>query len=144
MTPEELLYSLRERGVKINAEGDQLRVDAPAGELVEADWTAIGQAKPALLALLSRAPDRPGPDDSVLVIRRLWAKLLGLLPISPRGVMIDLGTEIGVPEIDQEADQLRLLLLTQGDTVNQAIDVLVERGVLARDERGWVRLVCQP
>jgi len=48
-----LLQDLRARGVTLEAQGELLKVDAPAGELTEADKAALIDAKLRLLELLS-------------------------------------------------------------------------------------------
>jgi hypothetical protein len=57
-----LLQDLRARGVTLEAQGEFLKVDAPAGELTEADKAALIDAKLRLLELLSirqeGAPER--------------------------------------------------------------------------------------
>ena len=62
MNAPSLLQDLRARGVTLEAQGEFLKVDAPAGELTEADKAALIDAKPRLLELLSLrqkgAPER--------------------------------------------------------------------------------------
>jgi hypothetical protein len=43
--------------VLLEADGDKLRVDAPAGELTHEDKTALVEFKPALLKFLSGRPE---------------------------------------------------------------------------------------
>ena len=56
-----LHYELKARGVRLEAAGNMLTVDAPAGVLTEGDRVALLGCKPALLRLLSR-PERPEDD----------------------------------------------------------------------------------
>jgi len=60
MTPPELVAAMTARGVTFTVVGDRLRVDAPAGELTETDWTTLAAHKPALLALLTPAQEPDG------------------------------------------------------------------------------------
>jgi hypothetical protein len=55
-----LYRDLKARGVILEAceAGEQLRVDAPAGELTEADRAALLEFKPILLKFLSRSPEK--------------------------------------------------------------------------------------
>jgi hypothetical protein len=59
-----LYHDLRERGVIIEAQGEYLKVDAPAGVVTEEDKTAVLEFKPILLRFLSRnavrAPEENG------------------------------------------------------------------------------------
>ncbi len=55
MTAAALLSDLRRRGVKLSAEGDQLRYRAPRGTLRPADLEALRIHKLELLAELSQA-----------------------------------------------------------------------------------------
>jgi hypothetical protein len=60
-----LYHDLKERGVILEAQGEYLKVDAPAGVVTEDDLTAMIEFKTVLLEYLSRpaqkqqeAPDR--------------------------------------------------------------------------------------
>jgi hypothetical protein len=53
-----LYYDLKERGVILEAQGEYLKVDAPAGVITEEDKTALIEFKPTLLEFLSRTPER--------------------------------------------------------------------------------------
>ena len=59
-----LYHDLRERGVIIEAQGEYLKVDAPAGVVSEEDKAALVEFKPFLLKFLSRnavrAPETNG------------------------------------------------------------------------------------
>jgi hypothetical protein len=62
VTASSLYHDLKARGVILEARGDLLKVDAPAGVLTEEDKAALAGAKPELLELLSgpqwEAPER--------------------------------------------------------------------------------------
>ena len=49
-----LYHDLKERGVILEAQGEYLKVDAPAGVVTEEDKTALLEFKPVLLEFLSR------------------------------------------------------------------------------------------
>jgi hypothetical protein len=59
-----LRSDLRERGVLLEADGDNLKVDAPAGALTDEDKAALVEAKPILIRFLARmaGPDEPEDD----------------------------------------------------------------------------------
>ena len=52
-----LYHDLKARGVILEAQGEHLKVDAPAGVLAEEDKTALVAFKPTLLKFLSRTPE---------------------------------------------------------------------------------------
>ncbi len=54
-----LFHDLKARGVILEAQDGQLRVDAPAGVLTEADRAALKECKPKLLKFLSRSKEEP-------------------------------------------------------------------------------------
>jgi hypothetical protein len=49
-----LYHDLKERGVILEAQGEHLKVDAPAGVVTEEDKSALIKLKPVLLEFLSR------------------------------------------------------------------------------------------
>ena len=53
------LHAQEARGVILEAQGEQLKVDAPAGVLTEADRSALKEFKPKLLEFLSRPREEP-------------------------------------------------------------------------------------
>jgi hypothetical protein len=57
-----LHHKLKARGVHLEAAGDALRVDAPAGVLTEDDRAALVECKPALVGYLSRTHKEPEDD----------------------------------------------------------------------------------
>jgi hypothetical protein len=54
-----LYHDLKARGVNLEAQGEHLKVDAPAGVLAEEDKAALMEFKPRLLKFLSRSPEQP-------------------------------------------------------------------------------------
>jgi len=52
-----LYHDLKARGVILEAQGEHLRVDAPAGVVTEEDKIALVECKPTLLRFLSRTPE---------------------------------------------------------------------------------------
>lgn len=54
MSARLLLKSLRGRGVTLETDGEQIRVDAPAGVMTGELRTALAENKPGLIHLLSR------------------------------------------------------------------------------------------
>jgi hypothetical protein len=57
----QLYHDLKARGVILEASGEHLKVDAPAGVVTEADRVALVEFKPTLLELLSRLPQEEEP-----------------------------------------------------------------------------------
>jgi len=51
-----LYHDLKERGVILEAQGEYLKVDAPAGVVTEEDKIALVEFKPVLLEFLSQTP----------------------------------------------------------------------------------------
>ena len=61
MTAEQLIADLQRRDVHLSAEGDRLRVDAPAGVVTAADRDALLRSKPEILrALAAKRPASSG------------------------------------------------------------------------------------
>ena len=54
---QQLRYDPQERGVILEAQGEYLKVDAPAGVVTEQDKVALLEFKPTLLRFLSRTPE---------------------------------------------------------------------------------------
>lgn len=59
MNALKLYHDLKARGVNLEAQGELLKVDAPAGVLTEEDRTALVEFKPKLLGFMSRSSERP-------------------------------------------------------------------------------------
>lgn len=64
MNALKLIHDLEKRDIRLDADGDKLKVDTPAGVLTEEDRAALLEAKPILLKFLSRepAPEEPESD----------------------------------------------------------------------------------
>ncbi len=58
-----LYHDLKKRGVILEADGESLKFDAPAGELTEEDRAALVEFKPILLKFLSRLKQSAQADD---------------------------------------------------------------------------------
>ena len=54
MNARSLYHDLKERGVNLEAQGEHLKVDAPAGVVTEEDKSALIEFKSVLLEFLSR------------------------------------------------------------------------------------------
>jgi hypothetical protein len=52
-----LYHNLEKRGVILEAQGEHLKVDAPAGVVTEEDKSALIEFKPTLLRFLSQTPE---------------------------------------------------------------------------------------
>ena len=52
-----LYHDLKARGVILEAQGEHLKVDAPAGVVTEEDRAALVELKPILLTFLTRTPE---------------------------------------------------------------------------------------
>lgn len=61
MNALKLHHDLKARGVNLEAAGENLKVDAPAGALSEEDRLALKSLKPALLRILT-GPQEPAGD----------------------------------------------------------------------------------
>ena len=59
MNTLKLYHDLKARGVNLEAQGEHLKVDAPAGVVTEEDKCALLKFKPKLLKFLSRSPGGP-------------------------------------------------------------------------------------
>ena len=59
MNALKLYHDLKARGVILEAQGEHLKVDAPARALTEEDRAALVEFKPRLLKFLSRSPGQP-------------------------------------------------------------------------------------
>ena len=65
MNALKLYHDLKSRGVILEAQDEQLRVDAPAGALTEADRAALKASKHKLLGFLSRPREEAAERESV-------------------------------------------------------------------------------
>ncbi len=64
MNALKLYHDLKTRGVNLQAAGERLKVDAPAGVFTEADRSALVEFKPVLLKFLSRTPEEEPQRES--------------------------------------------------------------------------------
>ncbi len=59
-----LYHNLKARGVNLEAAGEHLKVDAPAGVVTDEDRAALVEFKPVLLKFLTRTPEEePMPES---------------------------------------------------------------------------------
>ncbi len=58
-----LYHDVKKRGVRLEADGERLLVDAPVGELSEQDRATLAEAKPVLLRMLAPRTDEEPEDD---------------------------------------------------------------------------------
>lgn len=76
MTPHDLINDLTGRGVRLRAEGDKLKIDAPRGILTAEILEALSTHKPEILEVLTRprlgAPVRPVPVRGGELTRCAW------------------------------------------------------------------------
>jgi hypothetical protein len=77
-----LYDDLKARGVNLEAQGEYLKVDAPAGAVTEEDRAALKKCKPVLLKFLSRTHDEPQQGPKRESVAR-WAGP-GLIKIRDR------------------------------------------------------------
>ncbi len=76
MNALKLYHGLKKRGVALKADGDNLKVDAPAGVLTDEDRAALLELKPILLRFLSckAAPEEPASDhEDIPRSKARWA-----------------------------------------------------------------------
>jgi hypothetical protein len=59
----ELYHDLKRRDVRLVADGDNLKVDAPADALTDGDRAALIECKPVLLRFLAGVQTRQEPAD---------------------------------------------------------------------------------
>jgi hypothetical protein len=62
MNALKLFHGLKKRGVALEAAGDSLKVDAPAGVLTDDDRAALVEFKPVLLKFLAARHQEPEYD----------------------------------------------------------------------------------
>ena len=72
MNALKLYHDLKARGVIIEAQGEHLKVDAPAGVVTEVDRAALVEFKTRLLKVLSRGREEPQEAPERKSIAR-WA-----------------------------------------------------------------------
>jgi hypothetical protein len=76
MNALKLHAELLERGVLLEADGRNLKVDAPAGALNEEDLAALLEAKPALLKALTRPAERRPRKSEARWVGPGWIRIL--------------------------------------------------------------------
>ncbi len=59
-----LYHDLKKRGVNLEADGQHLKVDAPAGVLTGSDRAGLVEFKPVLLRIISRQATPAEPEDN--------------------------------------------------------------------------------
>jgi len=91
MTATELLTTLRHLGVTLAPDGDQLRVDAPAGVLTDELRQAMRTHKAALLDLVGAVEERAAigegiamPEERLVPVPHLFAAAHDGLPPCPQ------------------------------------------------------------
>ena len=63
MNALKLYHDLKNRDIRLEADGENLKVDAPAGMLTDEHRAALLACKPVLLGLLAWQEDQQGPED---------------------------------------------------------------------------------
>ncbi len=63
MNALKLYHDLKKRDIYLEADGENLKVDAPAGTLTEEDLAALTEFKPVLLKFLAGVQGRREPED---------------------------------------------------------------------------------
>jgi len=76
MNAIKLYYDIEQRGVALEADGDILRVDAPAGALTWEDRAALKETKPVLLRFLSRTAEKPTRRSEAHWAGSGWIRIL--------------------------------------------------------------------
>lgn len=103
-----LYHDLKNRGVVLQADGDSLKVDAPAGELTEEDRAVLIRLKPVLLKVCrSRGPQEIADDGRRFKVR--WSRYPGYTSLyNPvDGRWHDFPTRDCLPSIVAEANAKR-------------------------------------
>jgi len=99
-----LYEDLKGRGVSLVAQGDLLKVDAPAGVLTEQHRAALKKFKPKLLRLLSRPPQ----EEALLRSEARWAGQGRIRIHDPfTGQWHEWPADKCLPGVVAEADRLR-------------------------------------
>jgi len=68
-----LYNDLKERGVILEAQGEHLKVDAPAGVVTEEDRATLVEFKPILLKFLSRNAVREPKEEPLRESKARWS-----------------------------------------------------------------------
>ena len=64
MTALQLYHELKKRDIRLEADGENLKVDAPAGMLTDEHRAALLECKPVLLGFLARQRDHQEPENA--------------------------------------------------------------------------------
>lgn len=72
MNALKLYHDLKARGVILEAQGENLKADAPAGVVTDVDRAALIEFKPKLLNFLSRSQEEPQQGPERVSVAR-WA-----------------------------------------------------------------------
>lgn len=104
-----LYHDLTKRGVILEADGESLKFDAPAGELTEEDRAALVEFKPILLKFLFRAGrlEEPKDDGRRFQVRRSRYPGYTRLYDPVEGRWHDFPTKDCLPSIVAEANARR-------------------------------------
>ena len=78
MNALKLHHDLKKRGVNLVADGENLKVDAPAGALTDEDRAALLEGKPVLLEFLSRETSPEGVGSDAADVPKSKARWAGL------------------------------------------------------------------
>jgi hypothetical protein len=109
MTPDALLEDLRARGVELSAQGNRLRVEAPAGLLTPELRQALVTYKPALLKLLEASAHLERSFELLELAGRLgWPLLADTDGQTMLGSEQAWRTFVSVVPTDHEPDALEL------------------------------------
>lgn len=122
MTPESLLADLRQRGVHVVADGDDLRCRAPRGALTNADLAALREHKATLIAQLGQdgapgpkgEPEPLGDGDLLADLQRRGVRVT----LGPNGYDLRLNPKASSPalfhEVVERQDEIRAALRVSG------------------------------
>lgn len=116
-----LLEELRDKGVKLSADGSYLELDAPTGVLTEELEEQIREAKPGLLEELEREAsgrDLPDSDSDLLpAIRQMFSEYPQMAEFPPDYIAINLtifGEYWNAPAVSEVEAALEALDVERG------------------------------
>ena len=99
-----LYHDLKARGVILEAQGEHLKVDAPAGVVTEEDRAALVELKPILLTFLTRTPEEEPLRES----KARWSRPGLIRILDPfTGEWHEWPASECLPGVVAEADRLR-------------------------------------
>lgn len=104
-----LYHDLKARGVILEADGENLKVDAPTGELTDEDRAALVKFKSILLKFLSRSTEPQEPRDGGRRFKVRRSKYPGYTSLYDpvEGRWHDLQTRDCLPSVVAEANVKR-------------------------------------